>query len=82
LGVLNKFTAQKERAVISLMNLENAGVKESEIIDLINIARFSKQYYDVDTWQGNGSGKSHTNGGGNGSKGNPFKLDDKLNLRA
>jgi hypothetical protein len=79
LVVLNTFTAQKERAVISLMNLENAGVRESEVIDLINIARWSTQY-DAGTGQGNGSGKSHNNSAGdhNGSK--AFKLDDKLNL--
>jgi hypothetical protein len=79
LAVLNTFTAQKERAVISLMNLENAGVRESEVIDLINIARWSKQY-NAGTGQGNGSSKSHNNSAGNHNGSKAFKLDDKLNL--
>ncbi len=81
LGVLYTFTAEKEPAVISLINLENAGVKESEVIDLINIARFSKQY---DSGIGQGNGCHNNNTGfvkGNGSKADKgFKLDDKLNL--
>jgi hypothetical protein len=76
LGVLNAFTAQKQQA--TLMNLAYNGVRESEIIDLINIARWSKQY-DAGTGQGNGSG-NHNNSAGNHNGGKAFKLDDKLNL--
>jgi hypothetical protein len=89
LAALNAVTVQKQNAIMMQVsrkrrlqhgNLQNAGITEKEIAELINISRFSKQY-DVGNWQGNGG--SHNNssvGNGSNDNGNPFKLDDKLNL--
>jgi uncharacterized protein YoaH (UPF0181 family) len=62
LKTVSAFSEQQQQAVISLMNLRSSGIKESEVIELINVARFAKQYYNA----GTGSSSS--------SNGNKFKL--------
>lgn len=77
LSALNAVTVQKQNAIVMLINLQNAGIMEKEIAELINISRMAKQY-DVGTSQGNGGSHNNITGNYNGSK--PYKLDDKLNL--
>jgi hypothetical protein len=45
LVVLNTFTAQKEQAITTLMNIHNMGVKESEIVELMNFVGKSCFYF-------------------------------------
>jgi len=80
LALLNMFTAQKERALMVLMELQNRGVSLDEIYGLSKILdrdKLGKQWHN---------GKGQGNGSGNGVKGSSkvnefhnFRLDDRLN---
>jgi hypothetical protein len=70
LSVLDMLTAQKQQALSILMELQNRGVTEAEIMNLLNFAgRWNKH------WGSLGPGNGSNNDGGNG-----IKLDDKLNF--
>src|SRR5215469_14185579 len=65
LAVLDAFTAQKQQAITTLMNLQLAGFSEKDINELIGL---------VTAWNNSGGpGFSQGNGRSSG-----FKLDDKL----
>ena len=67
LAVLDAFTAQKQQAVTTLMNLQLAGFLEKDINELIGL---------VTAWNKSGIwGPGFSQGNGRSSG---FKLDDKL----
>jgi hypothetical protein len=65
LAAIDVFAANKQQALTTLMNLQNVGITEKEIVELVDIVdRWNKQYPGL-YHQGNG-------GSGNGD------LDDGL----
>ena len=67
LAVLDAFTAQKQQAITTLMNLQLAGFSEKDINELIGL---------VTAWNKSGIwGPGFSQGNGRSSG---FKLDDKL----
>jgi hypothetical protein len=69
LAVLNAFTAQKEQAITTLMNLQLAGFSEKEIMELIGVVdRWNKSWHLGSPDLGQGNGGNNMNG----------SLDDRL----
>jgi len=78
LALLNMFTAQKERALMVLMELQNRGVSLNEIYGLskiLDLDRLGKEWHYV-IGQDNGN-RNGVNGSSN--EFHNFRLDDKLN---
>src|SRR5262249_49026344 len=69
LAVLDAFTAQKQQAITTLMNLQLAGFSEKNINELIGL---------VTAWNKSGIGVPGFSQGHGRSSMNGFKLDDKL----
>jgi aspartate carbamoyltransferase regulatory subunit len=67
LAVLDAFTAQKQQAVTTLMNLQMAGFSEKDIMDLTGLVNKRSGICSLGLSQGNDSSSS-MNG----------KLDDRL----
>lgn len=75
LEVLNRFTVQTQRAIIALINLQNMGVSEAEIVELVNfVGKSGKQ------WLGMAQVNVTSNNGKSGDGNKAWKLDDKLNI--
>jgi hypothetical protein len=75
LTVLNTFTAQKQKAITALSNLQNMGIKESEIVELVNFVGNLRQYgKDIGMHQGNGN--NDMNGGSTNNGCNSISTDN------
>src|SRR5215469_6500281 len=72
LAVLDAFTAQKQQAVTTLMNLQMAGFSEKDIMELTGLANKWSGIGSLGLSQGNSSSSSML------PKAVWFKLDDKL----
>ena len=69
LVVLDAFTAQKQQAITTLMNLQLAGFSEKDINELIGL---------VTAWNKSGIGVPGFSQGNGRNSMNGFKLDDKF----
>jgi hypothetical protein len=74
LEMLNMSLQKQQQAIMTLVNLESAGISESEIVELIGLVNQWGKYWGG---QRNGSNNSSLNMYG---KANESKLDDRLNV--
>ena len=69
LSILDAFTAQKQQAMTTLMNLQLAGFSEKEIMELVGVVnRWNKSWHLGNPGNGQGNGDNNMN----------VSLDDRL----
>jgi hypothetical protein len=76
---------KQQQAIMTLVNLQSAGISESEIVELIGLVnQWNKYWGGIGVGQRNGSNNSNLNMNASsrsgGVKANQFKLDDRLNV--
>jgi hypothetical protein len=71
LQMLNMSLQKQQEAIMTLVNLQSAGISESEIVELIGVVNQWRNWRGIVMGQGNGSNN-------NGNK--AWRLDDKLNV--
>jgi len=79
LEMLNIPLQKQQQAIMTLLNLQSAGISESEIVELIGLVN---QWRGIGVGQRNGS-NNNSNSDMNSnisSSGAKFKLDDRLNV--